>query len=186
MHLSLLDAVYCLMVRSCEMKVSGGIVYRWSLLTLLLSMSGLLRADFTAAENLANQCQSAEERDKVCVVYISQPGCPFCARMEREVLGPLQKVPWLMESIELVELGWAFESVVGFGDQRMTGPELMTELGVSGAPALLFLDGEGNALVDPILGYQSPDFFWFYLERSIERAQQKIGAISAKNSLKAD
>ena len=91
-----------------------------------------------------------------------------------------------MESIELVELGWAFESVVGFGDQRMSGPELMTELGVSGAPALLFLDGEGNALVDPILGYQSPDFFWFYLERSIERAQQKIGAISAKNSVKAD
>ena len=186
MHLSLLDAVYCLMVRSCEMKVSGGIVYRWSLLTLLLSMSGLLRADLTAAENLANQCQTAEERAKVCVVYVSQPGCPFCARMEREVLGPLQKVPWLTESIELFELGWEFESVVGFGDERMTGPELMTTLDVSGAPALLFLDGEGNALVDPILGYQSPDFFWFYLERSIERAQQKIRASSADNLLKAD
>jgi len=168
------------------MKVSGGIVYRWSLLTLMLSMSGLLRADINAAENLANQCQSAEEREKVCVVYISQPGCPFCARMEREVLGPLQKVPWLTESIELFELGWEFESVVGFGDERMTGPELMTTLDVSGAPALLFLDGEGNALVDPILGYQSPDFFWFYLERSIERAQQKIRASSADNLLKAD
>ena len=186
MYLSLLDTLYRLVGRSCEEMFSGGMLYRLSLLTLLLSMSGTLRAELAAAENLAHQCSSAEEQEKVCVVYISQPGCPFCARMESEVLGPLQKVPWLMDSIDLVELGWEFERVVGFGDQRMTGAELMAILGVSGAPALLFLDGQGNALVDPILGYQSPDFFWFYLERAIELAQQKIKASRSDNLLKSD
>ena len=155
-------------------------------LWLLCTASPVFSADLTAVRNLAEQCRGAQSKEKVCVVYVSQPGCPYCARMEKEVLGPLQKVPWLMESIELFELGWEFQQVAGFDSQWVSGSELMAALQVSGAPTLVFLDGEGNPLTDPILGYQSPDFFWFYLERAIDLANQQLAQSKKASSLGAE
>ena len=90
-----------------------------------------------------------------------------------------------MESIELFELGWEFQQVAGFDSKWVSGSELMAALQVSGAPTLVFLDGEGNPLTDPILGYQSPDFFWFYLERAIDLANQQLAQSKKASSLGA-
>lgn len=136
---------------------------------------GLTAADdLTLAENLAAQCGRAAADNKVCLVYVSQVGCSFCARLERDVLRPLQNVEALIAKVLVIELPWVERSVTNFKGQRQATEALLQDLGVAGAPTLLFLDGQGRVLAKPLIGYQSPDYFWFYFEKAIHQAQQAL------------
>ncbi len=143
-------------------------------LCFALCFGGAKAADFVVAEHLGAQCSRAAAENKVCLVYVSQAGCSFCARLERDVLRPLQKVDALAAKVAIIELPWVDRAVVDFQGRAQATDTLLKDLGVAGAPTLLFLDGQGGALAPAIVGYQSPDFFWSYFETGIQQAHDAL------------
>jgi thioredoxin-related protein len=57
-------------------------------------------------QNLASESQQAISMDKVYLLYISRLACPYCARLEKNVLRPMLNNEDYDGQVELRELSW--------------------------------------------------------------------------------
>jgi len=161
------------------------------LLVMLLCCYGMLcqaesRAEtqphmISAVQSLVTDGAAAMAQQQVFLLYVSRPQCPYCAALEKEVLLPMLKDPALRSKLYLRELSWDAVGVVDFQGRQRTARDLIADLGIPGAPTLLFLDGSGAELAQPIVGYHSRDFYWAYFERAIAQAYASIAATAPES-----
>ena len=52
--------------------------------------------------------------------------------------------------------------------------DFTSKYGVFLTPTVLFLDGEGKSLAEPIIGVSNIDFYLYYLERRISQSRLKL------------
>jgi thioredoxin-related protein len=126
--------------------------------------------DWAAASEQARQARVP------LVILVDQTDCPYCRRVEGEYFSAILaggefagkalfgKIS--LDSGEYISLS---------GDQRVPTREFLSPFFRTGlTPTVLFLDAEGNQLVENMVGLTTPDFYGFYLEQSIRRAHALV------------
>ena len=125
-------------------------------------------------KNLASESQQAIAQDKVYLLYISRLACPYCARLEKNVLHPMLNSEDYDVQVELRELSWEGGQVIGFDGKAHQSLEIINRYAVVGTPTLLFLDSSGEELTQRLIGYHSEDFYWHYFDEAIEKAMNRL------------
>ena len=129
----------------------------------------------TQANNLNADNKLSKENNSVIILYISAPDCPFCKKLEQEVLIPLIKSGEYKNKAILRKINWhSSEQLIDFKGKQNTPVKLLKSYDLKITPTLLFLDSEGNEVVERIIGYSGNEFFWYYLDVAINRANLKI------------
>ena len=115
-------------------------------------------------EDLDRARAAAAASGRPLLIQFTSAGCPYCRRMEREVLSD-RDVRQLLASFELVQVnGWARQDLAG-------------RYGVQGTPAFVVV-GPQDRFVGKVEGYLPADVFLDFL-RHAARAAADSGAPSA-------
>lgn len=125
-------------------------------------------------QNLASESRQAMAEDKVYLLYVSRLRCPYCAKLEKNVLLPMLNNKQYGKLVELRELSFEGGEVVDFNNQSHLSIEIINQFAIPGTPTLLFLDNNGEELASRIVGYNSEDFYWYYFDKAIEAARTEL------------
>jgi len=147
------------------------------------------------ASNLERDAELSRHQSIPILLYFSDHHCGYCRKLENEILLPLlrsgeyddrvllRKIPWLSQRAVR-----SFDASKGESlDYQFRGPQyrehqfreyqfqdIATQYQIQVTPTLVFVDYRGRELGRRILGYSGADFFWFYLDRSINEALTAI------------
>ena len=108
----------------------------------------------------------------VNVVLYSQRDCEFCAEEREHYLKPLASLRRSDLNIAEVELD-ATKKMRDWGGRSVTHGEFAKASGARFAPTVMFFNGKGRQIADPIVGL-SRDFFGSYLEQRIATALRAL------------
>lgn len=90
------------------------------------------------------------------VLLVEQTGCRYCEIVSEEFLYPLQNSERFKDKAIFRRISLdAGETITGLNKSDITTDAFCDEYGASFTPTVLFLDGNGNALTDKILGMSS-------------------------------
>lgn len=148
-------------------------------LLLLLSSSPLFAADteqvpsiaITAATDLGGDGKSAKKDHKAILLLVSQEHCSYCMQIKREVIRPMllsgdYKDTLLIRELQLDDAS----TLIDFRGIERANHSFAYDYNVSVTPTLLFLDGEGKELVEQMVGMQTPDMYYYYVDQSVQEA----------------
>ncbi len=151
--------------------------------TLLCLFAGLALADegeagdgphtrLTEVGDLQALGAVARQAGVPILLMFASEECPYCERLEAEVLGPMTLAGDDPRRVLLRKV--MLETADGLRDfqgRAVSADELARRKGVGMVPTLYLLDGEGRELVPRIVGYTSPDFYPAYLDQAIDVAR---------------
>lgn len=127
------------------------------------------------AASLQEDSKQSQLTGQPLLVFVSQKGCQFCKRLRKQVLFPMIRAGELDEKVILREVsldtGYSLEDFAGV---EIAGREFAARYNVFVTPTLLFLDGQGVSLVDPLVGTPNLEFYAFYLDKKIGAATEAL------------
>ena len=113
----------------------------------------------------------------VILLYFSAPDCRFCMKLEEAVLKPMLRSGDYDKQVLLRKIDWRSSSMLNdFVGRRISFHMLAERYAVKVTPTLVFVNSTGREIAPRILGFQSADFFWHYLD---QRIQQSRAAMSS-------
>lgn len=135
---------------------------------------GMLVMEVFASElpkttDLRQSAMEADKSSKVLVLYVTMDGCPYCAKLEAELLNTAYAKGEL-DMVHFVELEWADRQITDFDGSRVSTGSFMEQYGVVVTPTILFLGSSGEELSERLVGYQSKEFYWYYLMKGVAQA----------------
>lgn len=144
----------------------------------LSAVSNLARADspgLTEADDLAAAGALAKERKVPMLIFFNRDGCPYCERALREFLIPMEKNPANAGRVVFrqVEIDKQDKMIDWKGDVT-THRKFAQRYKIRLTPTIWFVDGDGNTLVEPIVGLRTPDYYGYYLEQAIDESLKKV------------
>ncbi len=123
------------------------------------------------ATDLQADGQRARQEKRAIMLLVSQEHCSFCVQIKQEVIGPMIKSGAYENRLIIRELLLDTGSdVIDFKGVRRESHDFSYDYKVSLTPTLLFLDANGNELVEKMVGIQTPDMFYYYVEQSVQAA----------------
>jgi thioredoxin-related protein len=140
----------------------------------LFSSTLVIAEEIPMAKNLPGEASAAEDKGMVYLLYVSRSECPYCKRLEKNVLSPMRVSNAYVNTVDLRELSYEGIEVVDFDHETRPSIDIVRKFGVIGTPTLLFLNGSGTEIAERIIGYHSEDFYWYYFEQAIETALQTM------------
>ncbi|MEJ1343703.1 MAG: thioredoxin fold domain-containing protein [Candidatus Sedimenticola sp. (ex Thyasira tokunagai)] len=153
------------------------------LLTLLLSIPLMAQAADNEEESSFPEVTVVEASDmvadgitaghekKVLMVLVSQEFCPFCEDIKRDVIRPMIRGEDFKGQLMIRELSIdPGVEVRDFSGTKRSGMNLAADYNADFTPTLLFLSPDGRELHKSIVGYTTPDLFYYYVEESIKGA----------------
>jgi len=127
--------------------------------------------ELPAAVNLQQDAELRKSTGMTIMVYVSAPDCPYCTRLEEEVIKPLLRSGDYTNKLILRNMNWdSSVPVVDFQGVPQEPGDFLLKYNIIATPTLLFLNSDGSEAAKRITGYQGSDFFWYYLDRAIQRA----------------
>jgi thioredoxin-related protein len=136
------------------------------------------------ARDLRAHAQEALIAGQPVVLLVSLPGCEFCERIRKQELQPRRTA-----TAEPRVLSWQIDlqsakGLRGFDGQRLTHDAVARRYRANFAPTVLFLGPTGEPLAEPLVGYQSEDFYGAYFEQRLAQARQKLESSASATKLK--
>ena len=126
-------------------------------------------------DNWQSVAQLAEREGRVVVVMVDQSDCPYCRRAESEFFASLLAGREYDDSVVFGKISIdPGETIIGAGGERISTRDFLSGLDASFTPTVLFLDADRNPLTKSMVGLSTPDFYGYYLERSIRDAIQAL------------
>ncbi|MCW8890408.1 MAG: thioredoxin fold domain-containing protein [Sedimenticola sp.] len=123
------------------------------------------------ATNLHLDGQTARQKGKAIMLLVSQEHCGFCVQIKQEVIGPMIRSGSYDERLMIRELFLDTGSdVVDFKGQRRESHAFSYDYKVFLTPTLLFLDADGKELAEKMVGIQTPEMFYYYVDQSVQNA----------------
>ncbi|MES9976485.1 thioredoxin family protein [Candidatus Thiodiazotropha sp. LNASS1] len=148
------------------------------LFVLYLLSGSYVAADvgkLTPLEDIQQLSRASKQNRIPILLMVSQYHCGYCDRMKEEVLQPLQLDQAYRHRVLIRELSIdPGEMVTTLQGERQTADEFITQYNVSVTPTLLFLDAEGREAAQRIIGINTVDFLFLYIEAAIDQATAKI------------
>lgn len=157
---------------------------RNSLLVIILSMlviSGPVVGDSAAmiqVSDLRDEARVAREGNLILVLEISSDDCPYCRKLEKLFLLPMQRNTEyddkiLIRSVSLSSVG----TLVDFKGQSLSTSEFAARYDAALTPTLLFLNADGVEMSDRLVGIWSEDFYGGFIDDRIDSARNKLGPV---------
>ena len=142
-------------------------------LLLIVAVLGLVEP----APDLDDLGREARAQDLPIVLYVSRSDCTFCRRMETDVLAPLLKSGALDGNAVVRELvSDASEALRDFRGTPSTPLKIAESYDARLTPVFLFLDSDGAEIAPRLTGYNGSEYYSFYLERAVEKANATLRA----------
>ena len=111
----------------------------------------------------------------VLLLEFASEDCPFCHKLERLFLLPMQRNAdyddkILVRSISLDDN----EVVIDFAGRSVSTTEFAARYGVSLTPTLLFLNADGIEISKRLIGIWSEDFYGGFIDSRIDTARDSL------------
>lgn len=153
----------------------------------LLSQTGLAEAskqlsrpDIPVAISLRGDAILARKKIIPVLLYFSDPQCGYCRKLEDDIFLPMLRSGNYEDRVLLRKISWLSRAlVVDFDGSKREPGAIASRYGVRVTPTLVFVDDRGEEVAQRILGYNGPEFFWFYLDRAIDEAASRMGTVEA-------
>jgi thioredoxin-related protein len=121
--------------------------------------------------------REAEGRGVPILLEVASTSCPYCRRLERDVLVPTVRSGEYASTLVVARLLVDQpERVVDFQGRVRDAGEIARDYRVNVVPTLLLLAPDGSLLAEPIVGYTTPELYWGYVAAAIETARERLGA----------
>ena len=111
----------------------------------------------------------------VLVLEFAREDCPYCHKLERLFLLPMQRNAdyddkILIRSISLDD----DQTVIDFEGRSLATNEFAACYGVSLTPTLLFLNADGSEISERLVGIWSEDFYGGFIDSRIDTARDSF------------
>lgn len=125
------------------------------------------------ADDLQQLASEAQAAGKPLVLMFSLPECPYCKVVRRNYLGPLLREdnPPLIRELTMTSR----QSMRDYDGSWTTAVAIAKRYGVSVAPTLVFVDGTGVLLAEPLVGGDHA-FYMAYLDRAFDDSHKALAA----------
>ncbi len=131
--------------------------------------------ELATTHDLAADAAEAARRRSPILLLVSQEECPFCWQIKREILNPMvlsgdYDDRLLMREI-FIDDGFLLRDFQG---REVEGSEFALRYGVFLTPTLLFLDPQGRELTEKMVGIQTPEMYFLYVDAAIDEAVERL------------
>jgi thioredoxin-related protein len=123
--------------------------------------------------DLRADARAAAQNRVPLLLFFSLEGCPYCARVRREYLGPMSGDPDQARRALIRELPIE-ATVADFSGQPRLGRDIAAGMKIGMYPTVVLVDANGTILAEPLVGFTVPDFYGAYLDDRIDTARGKI------------
>jgi len=142
---------------------------------LLISSYGYANNTIPLAKNLAEDGKNQQQTKRIILLYVSAPLCTFCKKLEKEVLLPLIQNGKYQDKIILRKISRTSSTPIkNFFGKDMLPSIFLAPYNIQITPTLLFLDARGNQVIERLLGYRGDEFFWYYFDVAINKANKNL------------
>jgi hypothetical protein len=129
-------------------------------------------AGLPEAADLAADGREAVRLGAPVLVFYSEDGCPYCRTVADLYLEPmLARGEFAGKLLLRVVHTRRRTAMRDFAGRATNHAAFAADQGVNFTPAIRLYDAHGRDLVEPLVGYTTPDFYAGYLESAIERSQ---------------
>jgi len=148
----------------------------WIAALLILTIAGASAAseqpgEIQKTQDLAADARLAAGGRMPILLLVSLEDCPFCLQIKRDILNPMvlsgDYEGRLVMREMFIDDG---ESLRDFQGKMVDGSSFALRYGVMLTPTLLFLDPQGNQLTEKMVGIQTPEMYFLYVDASIQEA----------------
>jgi thioredoxin-related protein len=109
------------------------------------------------------------------LLVVTRQGCPYCARLRKEVLVPMIRSGEYNDRVLIRELMMDPDTeIAGFEGQATTTAAVARQFGIEITPTVILLDSSGQPLHEPVIGINNADMYSYYLDRAIEKALAEL------------
>lgn len=124
--------------------------------------------------------QAAKARKPVLVMFEAD-GCPYCQRVMRDYLNPMSKNREYDNKVTMVRVDISSQStLVDFQGHKTTPGSFSQRYHARLTPTIILFNANGQPLENPIVGFNSPDYYGYYLDKAIDAS---LGKIRGNNTL---
>jgi thioredoxin-related protein len=121
------------------------------------------------AEDLEALGSTSRNATVPILLMYSTEDCPFCARLESEVLGPMRLSGADPERVIVRKIMMEqYETLRDFSGKKRDAESYAIGQGVEVVPTVVLVDETGRELVPRIVGYQTPGIYETYLDEAIK------------------
>jgi len=105
------------------------------------------------------------------MLLVSQVYCPYCVLIKEEIIHPMIKGEDFAHQLLIRELVIdKAGAITGFDGKTIDARAFAKQHGANLTPTLLFLDEKGNELTDRMIGINTPEMYFYYVDQSIRKA----------------
>lgn len=131
-------------------------------------------SDIESAFNLQSTYGRSDDQ-RVLLLLVSQPGCHYCEQIREEILQPmlasgLYDKTTLIREIEI----YAGKTLRDFNGQDIAATHFAKRYDAWATPTLLFLNRNGDEIAEKMVGINTPEFYGYYVDKSLEKAQASL------------
>ena len=127
------------------------------------------------AEDLEALGKSSRSATVPILLMYSTEECPFCARLESEVLGPMRLSGEDPRRVIVRKVMMEqYETLRDFSGKKRDAESYAIGQGIEVVPTVVLVDEKGNELVPRIVGYQTPGIYETYLDEAIKVSQMLL------------
>lgn len=175
------------MKENCLNKILSPYGYSFALGLILYSTSLVAASaeelSLKEETNFQNLRELMQQSNQVVLVAFVADYCGYCRQLEKDQLKPLLKAGHYKDHILIRTVDIAnTHTLLDFQGKPSSPSAFATQYHADITPTLVFLDKTGQEVAERLVGYNSPDFYGAYLERSIQQAikhQSTVGAMNA-------
>lgn len=120
--------------------------------------------------SLPDDARAAAQRGEPLVLLVSLPGCPYCERLRRSHLAPLQRDTGGVVQIDL----HSALPLIDFDGAVRTHDAVARARHADVAPTVLFLGPRGEEVSERLVGAGVADFYGAYLEQRLTTARRAL------------
>ena len=116
-----------------------------------------------------------KEKSLGLVLMLHAEFCPYCALMENDILSPMVKSgdydkKVLIRKLQIDEA----RDIKDFSGKVVEPSDLSGRYGATLTPTLVFLDYQGNQVIDNMVGINTVELFGAYLDIEIDKLVAKL------------
>lgn len=123
------------------------------------------------ATNFSVDGRQAAAEDRMIMLLISQVHCPYCMLIKEEIIHPMIRGKDYADRLLIRELFIDMEGIINdFDGKPVDAAAFAHQHGARLTPTLLFLDAKGNELTERMIGINTPEMYFYYVDQSIRKA----------------
>ena len=127
--------------------------------------------ELTEARDMSADGKLARKDGMPILLLVSQLTCPFCEQIKREILHPMVVAGDYRGELLIRELYMDTHGRIrDFKGQYVDNGQFAHGYGVYLTPTLLFLGPDGRELTERMVGINTPEFYFYYVDQAIQSA----------------